>query len=66
MNEKFHAESAKIYPFPKRIGENTAENRKNAILTSKSGMPKFTATDFGSGWYHDAAMQAENPRKPLG
>jgi hypothetical protein len=53
--------SAKIYQFPRKI------SAKSAIPATMSAadhrLRLAPSVEFGSGWYHDAAIQAERPRK---
>jgi hypothetical protein len=55
--------SAKIYQFPRKAQANfAAANRRVAVETT----PQFEAppaVEYGSGWYHEAAIEAERPRK---
>jgi Protein of unknown function (DUF2735) len=63
MSTEFYRESAKIYQFPVR-SLATAASRRNQVKSGRDlRMPEVTATDFGSGWYHDAAIQ-DNYRNP--
>jgi hypothetical protein len=57
MNTNFTEGSATIYEFPTRIRTNTDalhHDETNAVAD-------FEAPRFGSGWYHDAAVGAEEP-----
>ena len=55
--------TAKIYQFPVK-----ASRLRGAGRESRSAMDRqlqlAPAVDFGSGWYHEAAIQAERLRKP--
>jgi hypothetical protein len=53
-------QSAKIYQFPARVRPTAAGSGDVA-----NGMsPRLAKAAFGSGWYHDAAIQeAERPAK---
>lgn len=64
MSMSGHRESARIYEFPRRIRAATGEQRRNdnkpVVLQS---MP-FPQIEFGSCWYHEAAVQdADQTRK---
>lgn len=52
-------ETARIYDFAK------ARARRDAVRpASDQQAPKVVASDFGGGWYHEAAIQeADRPRK---
>jgi hypothetical protein len=56
--------SAKILPFVRKSPAKTA----GAVCETRSARDErlraFAAVEFGSGWYHDAAIQAEGARKP--
>ncbi|MFE1600229.1 DUF2735 domain-containing protein [Methylobacterium sp. ID0610] len=57
-------ETAKIYQFPVR-GRDGQGGRRPETSTSDRNAFRFADAAFGSGWYHDAAIQdAERPRKP--
>jgi hypothetical protein len=57
-------QSAKIIPFPRRIGSKSVGLRQDDASAPDSRAPPMPAVDFGSGWYHQAAIDAERPRKP--
>jgi hypothetical protein len=54
-----HQETARIYDFAK------ARARRDAVRPAPDQQsPKVVASDFGSGWYHEAAIQeADRSRK---
>lgn len=53
-------ESAKIYAFPsRRPVAGSADTLKRQVEAHQL----IQAAEFGSGWYHDAAMQAERETK---
>ena len=59
MNNDLHRETAKIYAFPSR-----AETSRRSVISQSAPVADLLArrlprTDFGSGWYHEAAMQEE-------
>jgi len=52
--------SAKIYQFPRRpLSRTTTANQ-----APQGGAPPAPRVEFGGGWYHEAAIQAESQRKP--
>ncbi len=53
--------SAKIYPFPRRPLARAGTAGQPA---SPERAPQAPRVEFGEGWYHEAAIQAERPRKP--
>jgi hypothetical protein len=55
--ESFSQESARIYQFPTR-GRTTVDSRRedsNSVIDASA--PRVSATTFGGGWYHEAAIQ---------
>jgi hypothetical protein len=63
MTTSFYRESAKIYDFPVRNRANVAGRRDQAKAVVELALPSAARTVFGSGWYHDAAVQ-EAERAP--
>ena len=61
MNTNFTEGSATIYEFPTRVGSTVGARRRDE--TSAAG--DFESPSFGSGWYHEAAVGAEEhtPRR---
>ncbi len=63
MNTNSNVPTAKIYRFPVK----SAVIRSNATSTMAKGQAARLLVapyvDFGSGWYHDAAIQNERPQK---
>jgi hypothetical protein len=61
MAERIQRDTAKIYQFPAggRAGRATAikSTEDHAVAA------RHPRVDFGSGWYHDAAIEAERPAK---
>jgi Protein of unknown function (DUF2735) len=57
MTANFSQESAKIYQFP-ATGRKTVEGRREEINSTidLTGL-RVSAAAFGSGWYHEAAIQ---------
>jgi hypothetical protein len=65
MSPHFETKTAKIYQFPlnRRKAPNNPQTSGTPSPTAESKL--WPAADFGSGWYHQAAIQdAERPRKP--
>ena len=56
MNETTQRESAKIYQFPAggRGAKSTGRAPQGKI---KELSAQYAVTDYGSGWYHDAAVR---------
>jgi hypothetical protein len=55
--ENLSQESARIYQFPAR-GRKTVDSRREDSNSAIDGAaPRVSATTFGSGWYHEAAIQ---------
>ena len=55
--------SAKIYQFPRKPQAAAAAGR-NAWSARDERLRALPTVEFGSGWYHEAAIQADRPRKP--
>jgi Protein of unknown function (DUF2735) len=51
--------TAKIYPFPIRPRATKAVQRDGQRKVAEIGSGRLPQTDFGSGWYHDAAIKDE-------
>lgn len=62
MTESPLRESAQVIPFPTRARAGQATARSN--LRQGHDRVQITPCDFGSGWYHDAAMQEELRKHP--
>jgi hypothetical protein len=62
MNANSQRPSAKILPFVRKSSAKPAAARD--IGPARDARPAFAAVEFGSGWYHEAAIQAETARKP--
>jgi hypothetical protein len=56
--------TAKIYQFPRRIAAAQAGFRQEYASALDSGSQPLPAVECGSGWYHEAAIEAERTRKP--
>ncbi len=55
-------ETAQIIPFPKRSATAKAPLRGDTAR-DRAERAGLTLCDYGSGWYHDAAVQEELSRK---
>ena len=65
MSPNFQSKTAKIYQFPlnRRKGADASQRPETGGQPANSR--NLPATEFGSGWYHQAAVQdAQGPRKP--
>ena len=60
MDAKIRQPSAKIYQFPQRPGLGGSQHRdlEMAALAASRRVP---LADYGSAWYHDAAIRDSNP-----
>jgi hypothetical protein len=56
--------SAKIYQFPRKTQASAAAAGRNGWSARDERLRALPTVEFGSGWYHDAAIQADRPRKP--
>jgi hypothetical protein len=61
MNMNSPPTSAKIYQFPRKASGAASREIKPTMDHRMRAVP---TVDFGSGWYHEAAIQAERARKP--
>jgi Protein of unknown function (DUF2735) len=61
MNMNSPPTTAKIYQFPRRAAVAASREIKPAMDHRMRAVP---TVDFGSGWYHEAAIQADRARKP--
>jgi len=55
MTTDSQARSARIYQFPVRSVARAAEERSKPVMDVSS--VRYPAAAFGSGWYHEAAIQ---------
>jgi hypothetical protein len=62
MSKNSPPPSARIYQFPAR---GSARPGRPLPASPSTPDPRLTvpAVEFGSGWYHDAAVQADTHRK---
>jgi hypothetical protein len=63
MSADLHPPPAKIYQFPERPSTKDRDN-PGGIKPGNPQRPAYLATEFGSNWYHDAAILADRARKP--
>jgi hypothetical protein len=64
MNTNSHMPTAKIYRFPVK---STVIRPSATSSTGKGQATRLIVApnvEFGSGWYHDCAIQAERSQKP--
>ena len=64
MDTNVRQETAKIYQFPRRIAADRAGFRQEYESAPDFRSQPFPAVEFGSGWHHEAAIEAERTRKP--
>ena len=62
MNTYPRPPSAKIYQFPLRISANPGRSGRQ-IKSPDPRSQLLPTVEFGSGWYHEAAINADTPRK---
>jgi hypothetical protein len=53
--------SAKIYQFPRKVAARASAASGQTASDRAIETPRV---EFGGGWYHEAAIQAERQRKP--
>jgi hypothetical protein len=53
--------SAKIYQFPPR-GRFAIDHRRDDIKAASHSAQHFAQAACGSAWYHEEAIEAEQPR----
>jgi hypothetical protein len=63
MSANSRAPSAKILPFVRKSPAKPAGGSRDMKAARDEGRA-FATVEFGSGWYHEAAIQAETSRKP--
>jgi hypothetical protein len=57
MAERIQRETAKIYQFP--VGGRASRTAAAKSTEDQVTVPRHAHVDFGSGWYHDAAIETE-------
>lgn len=55
--------TARIYQFPRKTPANAGVVSRDARAPADHRLRALPSVEFGSGWYHEAAVQAEWPRK---
>jgi hypothetical protein len=55
--------TAKIYEFRRRVPANVGIANRQVLATADRQPLAMSNVDCGSGWYHEAAIQAERPHK---
>jgi hypothetical protein len=63
MSTNSRPPTAKIYQFPRKTSASLAASGKEIKAATDHRQRVVPAVEFGSGWYHDAAVQAEWFRK---
>jgi hypothetical protein len=63
MNTNSHPPSAKIYQFPRKTSASASASSREPRTTLDHRLRAVPNVEFGSGWYHEAAVQAEWTRK---
>jgi hypothetical protein len=58
MTKQLERASAKIYQFPARPQAGSVSFQQTPNATGKMAA-QFPAMEFGSGWYHEAALEEE-------
>jgi hypothetical protein len=55
--------TAKIYQFPRKTAASSGQAVRDPRAAADHRLRALPSVEFGSGWYHEAAVQAEWPRK---
>jgi hypothetical protein len=63
MNGNQRPAAAKIYQFPRKVSAVARPLMLDNRLATDRGLAELQTVEFGSGWYHEAAVQAEWPRR---
>jgi len=65
MNMNSTPPTAKIYQFPLSTSPNLGKSqwRRTASAAADSRQIPLPTVEFGSGWYHEAALETDRPRK---
>jgi hypothetical protein len=63
MNTCPRPPSAKIYQFTPRISANPGGSGRPIKSAPDPRLRPLPTVEFGSGWYHEAAIDADTPRK---
>ena len=63
MNTNPRPPSAKIYQFQRKTSARPGGASREIRTATEHRQRPVVAVEFGSGWYHEAAVQAEWPSK---
>ena len=63
MNTNSQPPTAKIYQFPRKTSAIPGGTGREIRVATDHRQRAVPNVDFGSGWYHEAAVQAESLRK---
>jgi len=63
MNAASPPPSAKIYQFPRKTSASPGGSRRELGAARDDRLRVVPSVEFGSGWYHEAAVQADWTRK---
>jgi hypothetical protein len=63
MNTNSHPPSAKIYQFPRKAAAGLTGPGREVRSAADQRLRALPRVEFGSGWYHDAAVQTDWSRK---
>lgn len=55
--------TAKIYQFPRKTSLSAAGAVRDIKSVTDHRLRVVPNVEFGSGWYHEAAIEADRPRK---
>ena len=55
MSTNLHRETAKIYTFP--VKADVVRRRINGQMMAEIADQRLPRTDYGSGWYHETAIE---------
>jgi uncharacterized protein DUF2735 len=64
MSTNPQAPSAKILPFARKSPARPGGAGRETRAMRDERLRAFATVEFGSGWYHEAAIQAEGALKP--
>jgi Protein of unknown function (DUF2735) len=63
MNANQRQTTAKIYQFPLKSSAIAGRSMLESRSANDRRLADLPMVEFGSGWYHEAAVQAERPRR---
>ena len=63
MDQNSSQTTAKIFQFPTRTAPNIGRAVGGKAVADHAA-PPFPRVEFGSGWYHEAAILADKATKP--